>query len=439
MEYNIQKLMLCRFSNGMMMLPYYHRAIMERLGGYDDSFLEKTSSISKYSYLKNLIKGVFRFNLKKKEILIITSTLHNVESEGKVTNNLISGYYDLFKDKVAIIEEPDSQGSWRKKTAFQSASHINSFFIIISRIAASFLNMINPSQRRDFVMFAQNNPLSFSKDALGKMDYFVAIYSFFITRLLAYIEPKVLIIEDASYGECYSIICRIAKERGIKVIEPQHGTTYKNTAYQKLESVNYSDEYYRYLPDVIFTFGKYWNNTIGWEYKKIAVGNAFLNNYLRGVFKLTPQYDLLIVSQPYKGVDDFIKELSNIYRSGKILLRLHPNEDIETNIQNYKDYKNIKISCNTSLYDDINNSRGILGWTSTCLYEALAFGKSPIIVDCSCTRGHIPEDIGIWIKKPKDILSLDIEMINDVVDSSLYWEGSFDSIVKSNIEQIIGF
>ena len=435
-----QELTQCRFSNGMLMLPFFHRMIVELNKGlgseYDDDFFQKKSR-SRFAYIKNLLKGLSHIRILRSDLLIMTSTLHNIESSGKKCNNLVDGYDKMYSDRVLIIEDSSSDGIWNERSDYSHVSYINTYLLCLTRFLSSLLNRLKIRERDDYTAFIGACPTYFDKSMLSRNDYFVSIYSFLMKKLLGLIKPKVLLLEDGSYGTEHAVICKIAKDRGIKVIELQHGMTYGCSAYQSLDSVDYSSEYYKYLPDCIFTFGDYWNNGIDWGYEKCSVGNAYLNNCRKDGLTVVPEYDYLILSQPFKGVDTFVKEFSAGCKKGKILLRLHPSENFEKKRQLFKDDENLILSQGTSLYDDIVNSRVVISWASTCVYEIMAFGKTPVIIDSVLSREGLSQDIGIWIKRPEDLLSMNKDDLGQVKDATWYWKDSFESNVKSYMDNCL--
>ena len=125
---------------------------------------------------------------------------------------------------------------------------------------------------------------------------------------------------------------------------------------------------------------------------------------------------------------------NSFVKKGKILLRLHPSENFEKKRQLFKDDENLILSQGTSLYDDIVNSRVVISWASTCVYEIMAFGKTPVIIDSVLSREGLSQDIGIWINGPADLLSMNMDDLGQVKDATWYWKDSFESNVKSYME-----
>lgn len=436
---NNDELLQSRFSNGMLMLPFFHRDIVFYSGNieeYSESFL-KPQIRNRFARIISLLKGLSHIKVCKSDILMMTTTLHNIESKGVFINNLYGAYYDMYRNRTLLIEDADRFGMWRKRGNYPNVSYINTYFMLLAIKFSSILTKIKTKDRPDYTPLINRYPALLNKKVLSRNDYFVSIYSSMIKWLLKKVKPKILLLGCASYGNYTAVVCKLAKEMGIKVIELQHGSTLGNSAYQKLDNLKYDKDYYDYLPDCYFTFGDYWKKSIGWAYEKFSVGNAYLNRYIESNGLTKPKYDYLVLSQPFNGVGEFVKTLSSKLYNKTILLRLHPQEDWEDNRRLYEGYDNVILSHGTSLYDDIINCSGIVGWSSTCLFEVLAFGKVPIVIDCELSRAQFPSDLGIWVQNPEDVLKLDIDDANKSVDVTYYWKGSFESNVSSYLERYL--
>ena len=276
---------------------------------------------------------------------------------------------------------------------------------------------------------------------MSRDDYFVKVYSWLLDKLFAYVKPKCVIVNCASYGHNMAVVTYIAKKRGIKVIEPQHGVTWKGPAYNASDQIAESSVFAECLPDALFTFGNFWGECVCWKYEKYVVGSPYLNEYASIRKENNTGYDFLVISQPMAGnigdaKNNFVRELARHFPGKKILFRIHPSEDFEEQKNIFKE-ENITISNSTTvLYDDFNNSNYILGWYSNCLYEALAFGKNPIIVDTPRTRELMAQNVGIWIKNPSEITEEKLQR-QCQVDYKQFWAGDFEGRVKKYIDNIL--
>ncbi len=430
-------LLECRFTNGMKMLPFFHCKIV-----WDLSYtywIIKTFTIPNYKIAFRLLKSIPHCKLKKCDILFMSNTVHEFVIDGRYKNKLLGDYYEKYPERSFMIEGLGRDFLWKTTDSYPNLSFIITPLFHLCNKLASVANKFKPRYNKDYDIFINEYPSIFNNSYLGQQDYFVSIYTFFIKKILSYTNPKLLFLEDASYGIEKAVICKVSHDLGIKVIEPQHGTVVEHAAYTSSAIIKSQSDYYEYLPDCIFTFGKYWEQYIHWDYEKYTAGNAYLNNFIKNRTPHACAYDFLIISQGLedKYRHDFIKKLSSLFSDSKILMRLHPEEDYQKNLEEFKDNNNITFSNGTTLYEDIDRSEIIIGWNSTCLIEALAFGKIPYIVDCLISRKHFPNDIGRWVKDPSEIQLYDDSSKDNYVDYTYYWADNFDERITSYIDKVL--
>lgn len=435
------KLLDCYFKNGMMILPYYHSIINARLKQQKFAS-ERRYKVSKKKKIISLLSGILHCKIKKKNILIFSSTLFNIENNGRFFNCLHGYYYNLYPNETLLIEDSDNNFNWRTKNSYDGLSFINTYIELLCLILQKVCHTFAPIYRDDYNVFIKEYPNLLSLERLSKDDYYTKFYAFFIKKLLKKVNPKIIIVNCGSYGHNAAIICFVAKQLGIKVIEPQHGVTYKSPGYTASDIIANSKEYTKYLPDVLFTFGEYWKTFVNWKYEILPVGYQHLNEYTQKMKHTKTNHDFLVISQPMNEQDEikkveFVKSLSKCFHKKKILFRIHPSENYEQQKTIYQDFKNIEISnSKKALYEDIKICRNIIGWYSNCLYECLAFEKTPIIVDTSYTREYFPNNIGIWIKSAEELSTIDLDALQSTKDYSLYWTSDFEKKVKEYIENI---
>ena len=86
--------------------------------------------------------------------------------------------------------------------------------------------------------------------------------------LIKRINPSSVFIEDGYYGGENAIINLICSNFKIKTIEPQHGFITNNHQAYNLGNVTP-----KYFPDILLTYGEYWETQIKIPNKSYAVGN----------------------------------------------------------------------------------------------------------------------------------------------------------------------
>lgn len=435
-------LLKCHFKNGMMLLPYYHSIVEARLN--QQSFAgEGTHKVPLLKQILSLLKGLKHCKVRKKNILIFSSTLFNVKRNGSFYNCLHGYYYDLYPNDTLLLEDADSSYMWRTNDSCGSLSFINTYIDLICLILQKVCHTFAPIRISDYDTFIHEYPNIFTAEKLSKDDYYCRFYAFFIKKLLKKVNPKVMLVNCASYGHKNAILCYVGKQLGIKIIEPQHGVTYKCSGYVTADAITYDEEYNKYLPDTLFTFGDYWKEFVNWKYEKVSVGYQYLNEYVSKNINSEIEYDFLIISQPMNSEEEkkketFVKELCNIFQDKKVLFRIHPSENYLQQKAIYKNCHNLEVSNSIKvLYEDFNRCDQIIGWFSNCLYECLAFKRIPIIVDTEYTRSAFPHDIGIWVTEPTELKKMDIDVAQSSFRYANYWEPDFNNKAKEYIEKIL--
>lgn len=435
------KLLELRFDNGMLILPYYHSRIMDCLNNPLSSANYKTQKSFFFNGIKKtlkLCKGLNKIGIKKKRILGISNAGCRFMHEGAWKNIRHGYYYDLYPNDFLMVEAWDSNKDWKYGKYEDNFSTIFTYIIALSDCIAFICSKLRPVRRNDFCYISKKYPFITPKQ-LSFDDYFICVFSFFFNKFIDYVKPHIILLVSGSYGNIYGVICKIARNKGIYVIDTQHGQVYQHKAYSASNIVKESKEYQQYLPDYLYSYGDYWSKCVDWNYDKISVGNPYLNEFVNQFSNIEKTIDYLIIAQPY-GKDlqyQFVKALSEEFRNSKIVVRLHPGESLEYEKQIFMNDSNVEIvSSARNLYYEMCMSQYIIGWCSTCLSELLAFGRQPIIVRNSMSEGFFPEDLGIWINNPKDLRKIGSNKVDNVQGGD-FWHQNFKDTVKSHLDSIL--
>lgn len=217
----------------------------------------------------------------------------------------------------------------------------------------------------------------------------------YYNKLLEKINPKI-IIELVSYGRDRLIINELASEKGIPVIELQHGTMGKyHIAYNFAEKIKLPT-----FPDYIFVFGQFWkDNTrlpiqddkvkvVGWSYFQQKVNEYENSGSIKGDSKKT----ILFISQGTIGkalskiAIEVFKKLNK--EKFRIIYKLHPGE-----YDRWEDEYPWLVTANFEVIDHNNKdmhhyfaqSDIQVGVASTALFEGLGYGLKTIVVKL---QGH---------------------------------------------------
>ncbi len=388
--------------------------------------------------IRGLIKGLFYIRVSRKNIIGISNANFEHNYKGEWKNILHGYYYDLYPKDFMMIETWDSSYGWKSFDNYNCFSTIIIYFVALSDFIAYTINKFKKESNNDFEYISALYPI-ITKERLSIDNYFVKIFSWFINCFFNITRPRVLLLASGSYGGVAGVICKIAKSKGITVIDTQHGQVYQHKAYSASKVVKESEEYLEYLPDYFYSFGEYWSSCVDWQYKKVAVGNPYLNEFVDLFSGIEKTIDYLVISQPHgKNLQhQFIKALAIEYPSSKIVVRLHPSESLEREENEFENEKNVEVVTSLrNLYFEMCSSKYVIGWCSTCLTELLAFGTQPIIVRDSLSIGCFPEELGIWIETPKDIGNIDNNrvIIDNIED---YWCRDFKRIIKTEFDNLI--
>ncbi len=422
----------CTFSNGMRILPFYRTNIRDAAINYsgDTQWTSvKTRKISKIDILKSLLKNIGMVRIFKCKYLYFSNTVFNVKDENGGYFNSLDGYYYMLKpNESCIIEGHDENYKWRTKSSYRGLSFIDEYYQFIANVLGKFSLKLKACNNPDLEIFHQEHP-QYSLKNLQRTDRMVYIYARLIRRLLKKSGCKVVFLNCGCYGSYHAIVSYVAKSLGIRVVELQHGMINKgHIAYGEDTELKNDNDYKQYLPDEVWTFGEYWSKQVDWDIKKIAIGNPYLNSFKTRFATINPKNKFLIISQHlYQHVfKTFVPQLAECYPNETIILRLHPRDNAEDYSNLLETYKNIRLSSSeVNLYQEICQSEYVIGIDSTCLYESVAFGKVPVIIDCEQSRRNFNHDIGVWVKTPKQIMECVQSQNTDIINQ--LWADDFDN------------
>lgn len=368
----------------------------------------------------NLLLGLSNFKIKKAKIVFITSVLFNVKmADGKNKNILDDYYHNIYPNDSYIYEylAPDTFKT-AKNRENRHVSNILSYLDIITTLLSKFaLN----KQNQEIIFFLNHlRDKGLSEEVLNSVcmrlykharEYKIrkTIYQLF----LKFVQPKILFINCASYGEKHSIMINEAKKLGVIVCEIQHGGIAKTDfVYNSTRPI---DKYKQYMPDYLMTFGKSYNNVADYSIK-IPVGHPHLD------YKINKNKSSKIIKNSYLVISQWpvLEELINLTESLSIAdpnciinYRLHPLDNLNTQQKIKLNKKNITITKSNEgkdLYDEFNLYENIVGCYSTALIEATAFDRKIYILKHELSLQYDFDKIGILIENGYDIVNCKKEM-----------------------------
>lgn len=205
-------------------------------------------------------------------------------------------------------------------------------------------------------------------------------------RMLDRVRPRIVLMEDASYGGRSKLI-QVLKSRGIVVAELQHGWIGPyHTAYNFGAAMS-SPLLKSTLPDVVLTFGDFWSDLIRHPARLISIGKPHLeSSSLRARQPGVKKDEVLVVSSVFQRDELATRtlKLRELLPEGWIVrLRPHPSERdrIETLYPALVDRRGIEFDANSDVVSSLTTAKAVFGFSSTVLYEALAFDCQVFVID----------------------------------------------------------
>jgi hypothetical protein len=413
---------------GLLIWPVLRYPLFRYINDYYSNFesfqtqrnigLRSLQLLLKVTFAQNSFKFLFVPNL---EYLYFGSGITNVKNkEGKYHNRVSDDLLLLAEKESFIIEQYNSYDFKYPRTHKQHAASlifdvlyavfIKFGFIRLNAHEVNQINVITKNARETFSKLGnkEDNELKglFTKQLLkAKAQYYLFHKLFYLKK------PRILFVEDASYGT-NSFIIKAAKDRGIKVGELQHGFVGRNhMAYNYADNIAQSTDYQQYLPDYFLTYGDFWAEEINLPSKKVSIGKPSIQIDATKESSQINQNKILFVSsgntfqETKKALQTILNGLDNA--NIKLLFRPHP---LENNVE--KKYRELlklgmEIDLNANVYDSIRESQCIIGDISTVLYEALAFENKIVISYRSAQNPQVtfPE---------KSVIIVDIEDLNQI-------------------------
>ena len=218
------------------------------------------------------------------EILIFSSGIVNIKnSNGLYFNRLYDHFAQLYENQTLIIEGAD-RGLYYRPRFFHNVLYQDA--ILIKTFLKSLLykvSALDQSTISAFIVFLKKIwPIDLETTAWDTMTWILLMHAkclpefhLYYKNLLEKIRPKILILEDACYGN-RSYIIKWAKEMGVVTGEFQHGLIDKNHPAYNFHPHIAKSPYLDYLPDHFLSHGKYWSASIQIPSQISTVGNPYL-------------------------------------------------------------------------------------------------------------------------------------------------------------------
>lgn len=349
--------------------------------------------------IRTLIFAIWKSALilivKRKPIWIVNSGITNVKTGDKYFNRLADYFYQVKPDDTVELEE----------TAYGKHSlpriHKGVYSHLSIRILAKFLCLFPYRSGNASVQTEADQLFTILQERLNDEEYDVEYFDIIKHELLAkfrtilaeyaiykflfkYGKPKILLLEDASYGSKAHMI-KAAKDLAIPIAEYQHGQINQfHIAYNFGPSIEKS-AYKNFLPDFFLTFGSLWGDMIQLPVKKINIGNPHLSESVEKTKAIVKEKIILVLGTGTNSEEiiDRVLLLVKRYKSigYQIIFRPHPLEwaNINSVYRRLVDEK-ITIDTTSDIHNSLQRAEVVVSELSTALYEAKAFVDKVYII-----------------------------------------------------------
>lgn len=218
-------------------------------------------------------------------------------------------------------------------------------------------------------------------------------------RLLDRLQPRIVFMEDASYGSRANLIAMM-KDRNITVVEPQHGWIGSSHGAYNFGAAMSKPELKRTLPDVLMTFGEFWSSHIRHPATVVAIGKP----HLEAMAREAPPFDsrkqeVLVVSSvadPSEMAAFTLAVRDALPPGWRVRFRPHPSEraSLRERYPTLDGADGVGFDENSDVYESLKTARGVVGVASTVLYEALAMGCHVFVKDSPFAAYYLDEGFG---------------------------------------------
>jgi hypothetical protein len=414
------------------------------------------------SLLKTIWVAMYKNPLiiKRNKIIFFNSGITNIkrDTDGRYFNRVTDQFFSKIQEDAVLIEDtamgelrlPRVHDKVYPHLALIAASKILGFFRKISETEIeSIENMLNYIFKiliKENIQFneAELRNIGFN-NALGFLKKRHAYELFFKLK-----KPKVIFLEDASYGN-KSFITIPAKKQGIPIIELQHGfINDDHIAYNLGPGVINTEVIKQFYPDIFFAYGEFWKNSISIPSGILSIGNPYLTEQVQQLQAQDSDANsckkILFISSAVSVLEtvEFITTLKQTadLHNYDVTLRPHP---LELNVAQARYQSLISlgviISYSNSVYSDFSSHDIIIGEVSTALFESLIIqNKKHFLFTSSYTMSYLNENITIPPINKNSIAVIFEESSFSQANSLYFWEVNWEENFINALKQFkIGY
>ena len=420
---------------------------------------EHTSIWNRLKIVAELARNSFRYNVKKDctpaELLVLNSP-----SKVRIGDEWTDPYTGPLLENI-----PHAFSIWEDGSYYQHAveeKHTeNLYYFDRLHVEGFFKKGVSSSWRRTIReeagflaeaarQFGGKVPREEIARLIERPVWLYRNHSDTIRRKLLQKKIKCLLL-FCHYEPLRMLVASIAKSLGIYTVEVQHGSMGR---YHVGYNFHFKDRLDT-LPDEIFTFGRYWNETTriaGNGVRLTPTGMPYVEERMR---RLSPpdEHDktrVLMVSQATIGgqLGEMALGLRRLLdpEQYEIVYKLHPREFDSWRLTYPEGFPapGIRVEKATDLYDLLNETDIHVGVYSTVVIESLLFNKPLILVESYGAHyfTHLIEKGRARFARNAEEIAAAVEGFagssSAPMDATHYWESDSLRKMRNRIDEILG-
>jgi hypothetical protein len=348
----------------------------------------------------------------RRRALYLVSGVTTFRADGREHNSLVGDFAERFRDASAILQ-------WRPMTAPPAFSPTRSLDPLVTRAAAmtrlSRRSVDGAAVHRIVGDIAHRLDTRITDrqidDIAATAVYAASLEPQFlgaVSRILDRVSPQVVLMEDASYGGWAGLVA-VLKSRGIAVVEPQHGWIGPSHGAYNFGAAMRAPELAATLPDELLTFGDFWADGIRHPAPVTAIGRPHLERMAQRAWPVRDRSrDILVVSSVTDAMQmtDVVLALrAALPAEWTIRFRAHPSERAQagSTYGRMLAAPGVELDGISDVYDSLSRARGVVGVTSTVLFEAVALGCRVFALDTVFTDYYVGNVFGPRVQGPDDV------------------------------------
>ncbi len=261
-------------------------------------------------------------------------------------------------------------------------------------------------------------------------------------RMFDRVRPRVLAIENASYGT-YTHVCTWARAAGIVTVELQHGVISRNHLAYNVGDVAAAEPMFAYaLPQYLLAYGEFWRGEVRTPVELVTVGCPHFSETAseRAVGEASERV-IVTISQGIRteAMVEVTGALARRFPDRRFVFRLHPGEvAFRDRYAPLAAFDNVEISDRGDIYDLLHRAERVIGHSSTALVEAAGIGVPVLVLDDEASRAILPHDIGTWFGDAEQLAAAIDDPPGPAVDPSQFFAAGWRERYRSFVARVAG-